>query len=220
MVPTRPDWAYGIPRPPIAISSVGIGEDSLRGLSRYQFRSFWARRTAATDRRSSDTECADSSEGKTTTPSVLHRTAARTHAPASSSAVSAWAGAAGMPDAARSVGGGNVTLRAPSVGRNAADAAGSGSDEAAGAASTPDAATCLMSIGVFHYEQGNNLRSLDSWKRALKVYEAIGAATTPSAATCLMSIGTVHYDHFDNKRALDHFKRSLKVYEAIGATLS
>lgn len=68
-------------------------------------------------------------------------------------------------------------------------------------------------IGLIYKSQGDYNKSIDYYKKSLKIREAIGDKA--AIALTLNNMGSIYYNQGDYARAIDYFTKSLKISEAI-----
>jgi len=75
-------------------------------------------------------------------------------------------------------------------------------------------AAIFGNIGIVYKEQGNYVKALDYYFKALKIFEEIGDKQRQAAN--LGNIGLVYCKQGDYAKALDYYFKTLKIYEEVG----
>jgi tetratricopeptide (TPR) repeat protein len=66
-------------------------------------------------------------------------------------------------------------------------------------------------IGFIHQEQGRYVKALESYQKALTIFERIG--NQQGVATCHNNIGVIHATQGRYAKALEAFQKALTIYE-------
>ena len=74
-----------------------------------------------------------------------------------------------------------------------------------------EAAVCLTNIGSVYFDRGDFTGAVDSYHRALAIYEGHGLQDSADFATLTMNLGSARMKLGDEDEALDHYERCLAI---------